>query len=553
MNSRANPDEPSKATNIVEWTLSGSYDPEKPVLLDAADSSRYITKSKAIELLESLQGAFEPESTVCLHIGNDILYPILCLAIWSSNCVWTGFNTSYKVPELVHHLNLSKPSYIIVAEECYPTAREALKESGRTAQIILFSDLLCPLPFKKICSNDTVSRLPCLHDLLRPRRSRSWKSCAIEVSTPRPDSVAALMSTSGTTGGMPKMAARTHRSVILETAAVEDNHHLKPYEVRRLFCTPIFHTFSYSEMVVNSLRLGLPSYFMKRFDIVKWPMAVETYSITETHLPPAVLQALVNDKRSHQQIQSLRNIQVGGGHFSPELRLKWNAIFSKRPPRVVPNYGMTEGGCFTVFKYPDEDRSVGVVGRPIPGVTFRMSDNNKMLFHGRQVSELCASSPHTMQHYLGNSEETVKAFDKNGWLRTGDIGYLQDGKVFLVDRVKDIIKVNSFQVSPAEIENALQALECDIAESVVVGVERNTINEHPLAFIVRKNPNLSADAVKEHLQKHLSSYKVAKLEIAFIDKIPLTPSGKAQKWKLQDAAHNLAETAASRSIAVQQS
>lgn len=220
---------------------------------------------------------------------------------------------------------------------------------------------------------------------------------------------------------------------------------------------------------------------------------------------------------------------------------------------MVPNYGMTEGGCFTTLKYPEEDHSVGVVGRPIPGVTFRMSDSNKMLFHGRQVSELCVSSPHSMQHYLGNSEETIQAFDKDGWLRTGDIGYLQDGKVFLVDRVKDIIKVNSFQVSPAEIENALQALEYDIAESVVIGVERNTINEHPLAFIVRKNSNLSADAVKDHLRKHLSTYKVAKLEVAFIDKIPLTQSGKAQKWKLQEDVQSLTQTAANRSIAVQQS
>ncbi|EME81873.1 uncharacterized protein MYCFIDRAFT_138967 [Pseudocercospora fijiensis CIRAD86] len=490
-------------TNIVDWTFSGRYDPEKPILIDAADPSRFITKNKAIELVASLIGAFEPDCTVCLHIGNDILYPILCLAIWANRCRWTGPNISYKAPELEHHIRVSRTKYIIVADDRLETARAAVSGSSTKAQIIRFTDLLAPPPpsgrhnccgvHKRHCHSSNASEFPSLHDIQSPN-----------------DSIATLMSTSGTTG-LPKLGARTQRATVLESAAVEDNNSLKSYEIRRLFSTPIFHSFSTPEMVINSLRLGIPAYFVKRFDIVQWPLYVQKYGITEAFAPPAMLQMLVNCPHAHPLIQSLRNVYTGGAPFTSELKVKWDAIF---PSKV-------------------DDSSA--VGRPIPGCEIRQSKDNITTYNDIDVAELHMHSPHVMQGYYGNPEETKKMFTEDGWLKTGDVGYIQDGKVYIVDRAKDLVKVNGFQVSPTEIEDALQLLQHDIEEAAVFGVDTD-IEEHPFAYVVRKHDGVTIEAIKRFLDERLSSYKVSKIEIAFIDKIPRNPSGKILKKDLRKIA-----------------
>ncbi|KAF7189968.1 Acyl-CoA ligase M9 [Pseudocercospora fuligena] len=526
--------------NIVDWTLSGQYDPDKPILIDAADPSRFITKNKAIELIASLIGAFEPDSTVCLHIGNDILYPILCLAIWANRCRWTGPNISYKAPELEHHIQLSQTKYIIVADDRLETARAAVSGSTTKAQIIRFTDLLALPPaserqdccgrHKRHRHNSNSSEFPSLHDIQSPNGRDALTEALRHIDL---DSIATLMSTSGTTG-LPKMGARTQRATVLESAAVEDIHSLKPYEIRRLFSTPIFHSFSTPEMVINSLRLGIPAYFTKRFDIVQWPLYVEKYGITETFAPPAILQMLVNCPQAHPKIQSLRNVYTGGAPFTSELKVKWDALFPSNPPRVAAVYGLTEIGWFTTFKYPEMD-DTSAVGRPIPGCKIRQSKDNTTTYNEINVAELHMHSPHVMQGYYGNPEETKKMFTEDGWLKTGDVGYIQDGKVYIIDRAKDLIKVNGFQVSPTEIENALQLLKNDIEEAAVFGVDTD-IEEHPFAYVVRKHDGVTIEAIKQFLDERLSSYKVGKIEIAFIDKIPRNPSGKILKKDLRKIA-----------------
>ncbi|KJX95751.1 4-coumarate-CoA ligase-like protein [Zymoseptoria brevis] len=140
-----------------------------------------------------------------------------------------------------------------------------------------------------------------------------------------------------------------------------------------------------------------------------------------------------------------------------------------------------------------------------------------------------------MSHYIGDREATRKAFSADGWLKTGDLGYIDDGKIYVVDRIKDIIKVNGFQVSPTELENALYAMEGYIREAAVISIDSHE-DEHPFAFIVRKQPVLSEEQVKAHLRAQLSSYKASRVEICFVDGIPRNTSGKVERWKLRGMA-----------------
>ena len=224
--------------SIVEWALSRQYDPTKPVLIDACESDppRSISKNKAIELIASLAGVFEKNTTVCLHLANDILYPVLVLAIYGSSCRWTGTNTAYTIPELEHHIRVSDTKYVITKEEHLETVRAA----AGSAEIIIFTDILFE---RRGGSSTSPQEFRTLHDLQRKSSVESLYATIRDIDL---QSVSTLASTSGTTG-RPKMAARTQRAMVLESAAIEE--HPKPYQVRRLYCTPIFHGLSAPEMV----------------------------------------------------------------------------------------------------------------------------------------------------------------------------------------------------------------------------------------------------------------------------------------------------------------
>ncbi|KAK5694876.1 hypothetical protein LTR97_009467 [Elasticomyces elasticus] len=514
--------------DLVSFTFSSAYDEDKPFLIDAANVSRSVTRRKAYSLVAALAGTFRAQSTVCLHLPNDVLYPVLVLAIFASHCRWTGSNPACTAAELEHHFRTSETDYVVTMPESLATVRSAVQASGNRAEIILFSDLLEEDQTGAILSASLQSNghtLRTLRDLLQSPPNVDLPTM---LSNILPNDIAALQQTSGTTG-LPKMAMRSHHSMKSELEAITDDS--KTYEVRRLFCTPIFHAFSAPEMLFNTLRLGQISYFMRRFDD-SFAQKVHDFRITETFGTPAMLLKLANKPEDYHLLQSLRNVAYGGAPVGSELRRRFLSIF-KVPPRLVPVYGMTEGGWFTTLKHPEED-DTGSVGRPVPGYELKISSSNYDQSRTKHSEgEILVRGPQVMQEYLGNSEATSGAFE-DGWLKTGDIGYLDNDKLYLVDRVKDMIKVNGWQVSPVELQNVLLQLE-DVLEAAVFG-EGHDVDEHPVACVVKKETSLTAEAVREHLHGKLASYKVSKCEVRFVDAIPKSATGKVVKELLRKQA-----------------
>ena len=386
---------------------------------------------------------------------------------------------------------------------------------------MLFSDITAEESITNGQEYGNGKHLKTLHDLLETGDGLSLTARLQSISC---HSIATVMSTSGTTG-LPKMVQRTHRALVLETGAIEDTNSAKPYDVRRLYCTPIFHAFSFPEMVVNTLRLGYPSYYMRRFDD-SFAQKIRDFQITETMAAPPMLlrfadQAL--EERERKNMQSLRMVLCAGAPLAAELRARFLRIF-ERPVRVVQVWGMSEGGWFATFRYPEHD-ATGSVGRAIAGYEVRLSTNQILqLPDGREVAELLVKAPQLTTGYLGNHAATVESFGTDGWLRTGDIGFVQDGKIYLVDRAKDMIKVNGWTVSPAELEAALDQSP-KVLDAAALGIGHGT-EEHPVVFIVPRHANVSSTEIKDHLLSQLSRYKVAKCEIRFISLIPRNPSGK---------------------------
>jgi acyl-CoA synthetase (AMP-forming)/AMP-acid ligase II len=181
----------------------------------------------------------------------------------------------------------------------------------------------------------------------------------------------------------------------------------------------------------------------------------------------------------------------------------------------------------------DETDDAGSVGRPLHGYTFKVDETGLTTFEdGSLVGDILAFGPQLTKGYLNDEAATRNAFTAEGWLKTGDIGYIKQGKIYLVDRVKDLIKVNGFSIAPAELENALTEMK-DVVDVGVLGVG-NDISEHPLAVIVSKSDKVTKESIIAHLRERLSGYKVARCEIRFVDCIPKSPAGKVLKKILRE-------------------
>jgi len=148
--------------------------------------------------------------------------------------------------------------------------------------------------------------------------------------------------------------------------------------------------------------------------------------------------------------------------------------------------------------------------------------------------ELHIHCPHPMKGYLNNEAATREAFSEDGWVRTGDVGYVRDGRWYVIDRTKDLIKVRGWQVSPAEIE-AMLVEHPDITDAAVIGIAApDGAGEVPLAFVVRNEDTLKEDDVKNFLRSKLARYKGVE-EVRFVDSIPRNPTGKVLRRVLRDA------------------
>lgn len=412
----------------------------------------------------------------------------------------------------------------------------AIISSGRDIQVIIYTDIASTKVVKNFDLFGHVKPRPkLLCDLLAKADRMTLRERLKNISS---DSPATVMSTSGTTG-LPKMVQRSHRSLIVETSAIQDNDARKLYQVRRLYCTPIFHAFSFPEMVINSLRLGHQSFFMRRFDET-FAKKVHNFNITETMAAPAMLLRLVarseRDELEQGNLQSLRMVLCAGAPLAPKLRIDFLRLFDKNSIRVVQVWGLSEGGWFATFRYPEHD-DTGSVGRLLPVYQLRVCEASRVeLSDGKQAGELLVKGLQPTTTYKGNPDATKESFG-DGWLRTGDIGYVKDKKVYLIDRAKDIIKVNGWTISPAELEAVLYQMP-GILDAAALSYGTGT-EEHAALFIIARDPTLSNTDVLQHLLSRVARFKIATCEIHLVDSLPRNPSGKILRNNLRQRLDGL--------------
>ncbi|MCL7047582.1 hypothetical protein MKW94_024452 [Papaver nudicaule] len=436
--------------------------------------------------------------------------------------VSTTANPFYTQAEIFKQFNSSKTKLIITQSQYVEKLRDSAENAPKIGE-----------DFLVVTVDDPPEK--CLHfSAISDADEKEIPSVSIE-----PDNAVVLPYSSGTTG-LPKGVILTHKSLISSVAQQVDgenpNLYLKSTDV--VLCVlPLFHIYSLHSVLLCSLRAGAGVLLMQKFDITSLLELIQRYRVSVAPVvPPLVIALAKNPLVESFDLSSIRAVLSGAAPLGKELQ---DALKSRVPQAVFgQGYGMTEAGpvlamslVFAKQPFPSKSGSCGTVVRnaelkvidPETGLTLRHN----------QSGEICVRGPQIMKGYLNDVDATASTIDVEGWLHTGDIGYVDDDdEVFIVDRVKELIKFKGFQVPPAELE-ALLLSHPSIADAAVVPQKDNVAGEIPVAFIVRSNDfELTEAAVKEYISKQVVFYKRLH-KVFFIHAIPKSPSGKILRKDLR--------------------
>ncbi|KAJ1949240.1 hypothetical protein EC988_004850 [Linderina pennispora] len=351
---------------------------------------------------------------------------------------------------------------------------------------------------------------------------------------------------SGTTG-LPKGVLLSHRNMVANAMQIQ---RVKQLDLERsqgsrheifLGLAPFCHAYGLSYVLHSSVALGGTIVIMSRYSFDGFLKAIERHRITFAYLVPPLVCALSKDPRvDDYNVSSMHTILSGGATLSPTLI----EATQKRLPhvRVIQGYGMTEmSPAITMLATShNEPASIGILMANCEAKVVD-HDNNEVAAPG-EPGELCFRGPNIMVGYLNNRRATEAIFDSDGFLYTGDIGYVDSkGFFFITDRKKEIIKFKGFQISPSELESIL-AEHPDIADAAVMPVyDDSQATEVPKGFFVMKdsgnNDQERAKAVVEWLHERVAGFKRLRGGFVIIDHIPRSPAGKIIRKSLREIQH----------------
>ncbi len=343
---------------------------------------------------------------------------------------------------------------------------------------------------------------------------------AVVSSPPDPETLAALLYTAGTSGE-PKAAMLTHRALlahVADLAALE----LLDSEAVLLAMLPLFHVFGLNAVLGGWLGAGARMVIMDGYDGILDVLDAE--QITNLPLAPALLPMITSDERSAGGLGPVRTVISGAAPLSEDVR----AAFTARTGlRVEQGYGLTEAAPGVSATVGGPLLGHGHVGRPLPGVEVRIGDGSDPA----EPAEIFIRGANLFSGYWPDGRDGP---DPEGWFATGDVGYLLDGELFLVDRSRELIIVNGFNVYPAEVEEAVE--ELDGVESVaVLGHPDPRTGERVVAFVT--GAGLTVEAVEAHCAGRLAKFKRPST-ITLVDELPRGATGKVQKGQLRLALAN---------------
>lgn len=349
------------------------------------------------------------------------------------------------------------------------------------------------------------------------------------------EDIAALPYSSGTTG-VPKGVMLTHRSIATNLAQLAPMIPTGPGD-RILAVLPFFHIYGLTALMNAPLRNGATVVVLPRFELDTFLAAIQKHRINGLYVAPPIVLALAKHPAVAQyDLSCLEYIVSAAAPLDARLAQACSARLGLPPVRQA--YGMTELSPGThVVPLSASDPPPGAVGQLLPNTEMRilsLDDPGNDVGVGEE-GEIAIRGPQVMKGYLGRPDATADMIDADGWVHTGDVGRVDaDGWLFVVDRVKELIKYKGFQVAPAELEALLLTHE-DIADAAVIGVYDADGNEIPKAYVVRQPAaaDLTEDDVIAYVAERVAPYKKVR-RVEFIGGVPRAASGKILRRQLRE-------------------
>ena len=340
--------------------------------------------------------------------------------------------------------------------------------------------------------------------------------------------LASILYTSGTTG-KPKGAMLSHRNLIVNTTQCAELVPLSEGE-RVGMLLPLFHANAQVVTTLMPMLIGLEVMMWERFSASEFWAKVEEYRPVTLSAVPMMLAAVLNAPGAPNAETSLRFLICGAAPLSVELLTAFSTKFGIR---ILEGYGLTETGCVASINPYYGDRKVGSIGLPLRGEQMEILGEDGSQSPTGDFGEIVIKGANVMAGYLYNEEATAESI-RDGWLHTGDIGYVdEDGYFFIVDRTKDMIIRGGENIYPREIEEVLYQYP-GVLECAVIGVPHDVRGEEVLAIVVAaEDVVLDLDEITSFAAERLARYKLPR-EIVLRDDLPKTPTGKIQKKPLRE-------------------
>lgn len=358
------------------------------------------------------------------------------------------------------------------------------------------------------------------------------------------EDITILMYTAGTTG-RPKGVPLRHSGFV--SYILENIDPASPeIEERNLLTVPLFHVAG-MQAVLAAVYGGRTLVLMRQFEVKEWMKTVQNERVTRAMLVPTMLKWVVDDPDFHEyDLSSLRVITYGAGPMPFEVIKK--AIEELPWVRFINAFGQTEttstitvlGPEDHIIKGTEEEREkklkrlASSIGRPLPDVEVNIVDGEGSALPSMEIGEIIAKGPRIMTGYWGDEKKTSQVMTPNGWLRTGDRGWMdEDGYIYLAGRGDDMIIRGGENISPEEVENVLYS-HPKIEEAAVIGIPDIEWGQQPRAIVtLKKGQEANAEEIMEYCRPRLAGFKRPR-SVVFIDSLPRNPMGKILKKRLRE-------------------
>lgn len=479
---------------------------------------------------------------VALMMPNLLQYPVCLFGVLRAGCAVVNCNPLYTAPELEHQLKDSGAEVIVIVENFAHTLQDVVKRTAiRHVVTTSVGELLGPIKgaavnyvvrhVKKLVPGWRLPGAIGLGRALAIGRRKGFRPVTIGHSD-----LAFLQYTGGTTG-ISKGAMLTHRNIVSNVLQADAWISPLTHEGDELIVTalPLYHIFALTANCLTFLRLGASNLLIANpRDIPGFVKELSRHRFTAITGVNTLFNAMLSNADFAKLDFSSLRLALGGGMAVQEaVAQKWLQVTGTP---LAQAYGLTETSpAVCIFPFIEHMFFNGSIGLPISSTELSIRDSDGREMPSGQPGELCVRGPQVMAGYFERPAETANVFWPDGFLKTGDVGYVDaEGYVFLIDRKKDMILVSGFNVYPNEVEAAV-ALHPGVQEVACIGVADERSGEAVKIFVVRRDPDLTAEMLIAHCRGQLTGYKVPHL-VEFRDDLPRSNVGKILRRALKEHA-----------------